>query len=190
MSDSNNSGFLPVPDLEVDPALVGHVIDREVVTPSGSSLGHVYQSFATSGGAEPLTGWGKDVIHRDWTPSTSDVVWKGATDVTSGSPPSATTYSMGAWSGKLIKSLSTDQAIYEIYEGKLSGGAWVKTGSRLGVLVVRSDGLEYHKAASTSSPPSSISGDYTLPLYLEAKTSIELDPGAGNCWYCAVDPQV
>lgn len=187
---SEPSHFPPIPQYEIDPDWVGKVLDREVLSTAGASLGHVYQSFAETGGGEPLTGWGADVVHWDWTPSTSDVVWDAGVEVTSGSPPSATKYSMGAWSGKLIKSVANDQAIYEIYEAKYSGGAWVKTGSMLGVVVVRSDGLEYHKAASTSSPPTSISGDRTRPLYFEYTSSVDLAPGSGNCWYCAVDAQI
>ncbi len=181
----------PIPQFEVDPWWTGHVVDRQVVSLSGGTLGHVYHSYATGAGAEPLTGWGKDVVHWDWTPSSStDVVFEGGTEVTSGSPPSADVFSMGAWGGKLIKSLDTDQAIFEVYEAKWNGSAWTKLSGRLGVIVVRGDALEYHKAASTSGPPSSISGDRTKPLYLEARSSIELDPGSGNCWYCAVDAQV
>lgn len=189
--DASTAGSAPFPCLEIDPSWAGKVLDREVLSVSGSSLGHIYQSFATAGGAEPLTGWGIDILRRTWTPSaTTDVVWDAGVQVTSGSPPSATKYDMGSWSGKLTKSLAADQAIFEIYEAKLTAGTWGKTGSRLGVVVVRSDGLEYHKAASVSTPPTSISGDRNRPLFFEAHSSIDLDPGAGNCWWCAVDPQV
>lgn len=192
MSETKNAEpRFPIHVFEVDPIWEGHVVDREVLTVTGSSLGHVYQSYASSGGAAPLPGWGKDVLYLDWTPSpTTDVVLDAGVEITSGSPPSSDTYSMGSWGGDLIKSLSTDQAIFEIYEGKFTGGAWTKTGSLLGILVVRGDGLEYHKAASTSGPPSSVSGDRTRPLYLSAKSSISLAPGSGNCWYCAVDLQI
>lgn len=190
MSKQADQAFVRPPDLEVDPQWEGKVLDREVVTPSGSSVGHFYQSFAKAGGAEPLTGWGADVIHCDWSPSSSDVVFTAGTEITSGSPPSVTQYAMGAWSGNLVKSLGSDQAMFEIYEASWTGSAWVKTGNRLGVLVVRSDGLEYHKAASVSSAPTSISGDRTLPLYLLAHTSLDLSPGSGNKWWSAVDPEI
>lgn len=181
---------LPWGHFEVDPEWAGKVLDREVLTPSGSSVGHLYQAFATGTGDEPLTGWGKNVVWADWTPGTTDVVFAGGTQVTSGSPPSSNAYNMGSWSGKLVKSLGSDQAIYQLYEGTYSGGVWSKTGSLLGVLIVRSDAWEYHKAASTSGPPTSISGDRTMPMYLEAKSSISIDPGSGDCWYCAVDPKI
>lgn len=192
MSEAKLDGVPPsCPMFEVDPWWVGHVVDREVVSTSGGAQGHIYHSYATGAGAEPLTGWGKDVVHLDWTPSsTTDAVLKAGTEVTSGSPPSCDTYSMGSWGGNLTKSLETDQAIFEVYEAKWSGGVWIKTGGLLGVMIVRSDSLEYHKAASTSGPPSSISGDRTKPLYLEAKSSIDLAPGSGKCWYSAVDAQV
>lgn len=189
-ASSKDSGTLPFWHFEVDPEWAGKVVDREVLSPTGGSLGHIYQAFATTGGDEPLTGWGKNVVHVDWTPSSSnDVVFDAGVELTSGSPPSATVYGMGTWSGKLVKSLGSDQAIFEMYEGQYSAGSWSKTGDLLGVLIVRSDGLEYHKAASTSGPPSSISGDRTKPLYLQAKSDISLVPGSGNCWYCAVDPK-
>jgi len=188
VSSTEEKMFRPL-RVEVDPVWTGKVAGRAVVSVTGGVLGDFYSAYATSGGGDPLTGWSADHIYTDWSPGTSDAVLKGATQVTSGSPPGgATKYSMGAWGGKLIKSLGTDQALFEIYEGKLSGGTWVKTGARLGVLCVRSDGLEYHKAASGS--PASISGDRTLDLFLESVTDVDLDPGSGNHWWSAVDPKI